>query len=148
MKKPTRIAIEVLLPALIAAVGTSAYHAIADFGRFSVTNIPLLAGVVFAVSLIPSFVYMVVVEIARSLGLRGQKSAVLFSWCVGAVIGLGFLASVGHSEIWTRSMADYLFVAFLGGGSGAFIALAISKKEEPNKTAQTTPGLRPSVSDL
>lgn len=134
MKKFTRIAIEVFFPALTAAVCTPAYYAFADLRRLLVTDILLLFGVVFAVALIPSFIYMVLLEIARWLGLNRKRSIIVFSSCLGAAIGLGFLAAVGDGELWTRSMPDYLFVTILGGISGILVALTVCRKSAFGKT--------------
>jgi hypothetical protein len=138
MNTPKRIAIEVILPALIAAVGTPVYHALVDFDRFSATNIPLLVVVVFAGALIPSTSYMILVEIVRYLGLAQKKGSSVFSAGLGAAIGLGFLVAIGDTELWTRSMADYLFVVILGGASGALVAFAVSEKKEPGQPQEPT----------
>lgn len=134
MKKLTRITIEVLFPALMAAVCTPAYYAFADLRRLLVTDILLLISVVFAVALIPSFIYMVLFEIALWLGLARKQSIVIYSACLGAVIGWGFLMVVGDSELWTRSIPDHLFVAILGGISGVLVALTVCRKEVFGKT--------------
>lgn len=147
MKKSTRIAIEVFLPVLIAPVATLAYLAIVDFSRLAVTDVPLFAGAILVVALVPSLAYMVLIEMARTLGLSRKKSVLGFSTSLGAVIGFGFLLAIGDSELWTRSLSDYLFVALLGAGSGAFVALAVSAKEGPNQQPQRSADSRQSSGD-
>ena len=134
MTKPTRIAIEVFLPAVVAAVSTPAYLVFVDYRRLSAANVPLLAGVVFGVTLIPSSVYMVLIETARWSGLGRKKPLGFLSPFFGAIIGWGFLAAIGDNEIWMRSMADYLFVVLLGAGAGALVSLVLSKKEKPTQS--------------
>lgn len=135
MKKSARIAIEVLLPPLLAAACTPAYLAFVDLRRLLVTEIPFLIGVVFVVALLPSFIFMVFSEIARWLGLAQKRSIVIYSACLGAAIGWGFLRVVGDGELWMRSIPDYFFVAILGGISGVLVALAVCRNGVFGKTA-------------
>ncbi len=124
MKRPARIVVEVLVLALIAAISTMVYLACSDFGRFSAADIPLLFFVVLAASLIPGVVLTLVIEGAFAVGVDSQKmSALVLSAVTGAVAGFAFLAAAGDTELWTRSMSDYLFTTALGFGCGIMVAL-------------------------
>ena len=139
MKKPIRITIEILLPATAFAVFTPIYHALLDFGRFSATNVPLLIGVVFVIGLLPSAAFMLVRETALAAGVTQKKRDQILSSVLGAAIGIGFLASAGDSEIWTRSPSDYLFVFGFGAVAGFCVARMTGSKKEPNQSPEPMP---------
>lgn len=133
MKAPTRIAIEVLLPSLIASLGTTVYLALVDFQRLAVSDMLPLVGAIFVVSLIPSAAFTILLELILKIKLLQERMiSVAVSSLLGAFVGFGFLAIVGDSEVWTRSMPDYLFVTLLGAALGAFVVAITRRKEVHN----------------
>ena len=128
MKRLARVGCEIFLPPLISAVGIIIYLGCCDFARLRVTNIPLIAAILFSVSAIPSIVYTLVMECAFACGLDPKmKRALVISAFVGALLGFGFLAVLGDSELWTRNMRDYLFSTMLGLGCGVSVALLVRR---------------------
>jgi hypothetical protein len=127
MKKPSRIAVEVLLPPVVVAVFiTIAYvanHSVAS----AIASLTWLFSASFVVAAIPSVVYMVGVESAFALGLDPKKKlALAVSASVGAVVGCVFALALRENELWRQAeLGDYLYFGSIGSLTGVVVGFVV-----------------------